>query len=1160
MSNVQQKIAKTIFEVFNLVEQVTENELALREMILGMGWELEELAGFSLGDLSDALNPMSEELQKLSIFIEKPPKKLNDFKKVLSLSKSLFKHLEDLKKVLENLEFDGIGKERLGEFVEDVLNYVVIILLVVRTPLLYHLSVLLTLIQGEKRLEPILDKDGKLIRHPKVVPVLQLKRFSKLLQDPIKLLREEYFPNRLQTDKDAIIAANKLFPRIANLLKEFDVNTVFGYAPYHEVDFGEVGNKIMAGTLTIFTETGIGNQDLGLALSLSLSPKESGDLGLVITPSGSFNFSHSFNDWQLEMALNASIDALAIGREDITLLADNNTNSFEAKFGMTKLPKEENNPVFLLGSAEATRLEIGSFAWAVLLSYQDDNLLFDIFGQAEKAAIVIAPSDGDGFISSILPSDGINLNFDFGLGWSNQKGLYFKGNASLEAVYTIHKSFLKILEIQQLALKISPKEDSIHLESKLNFTTTLGPVEASVNDIGLNFAFSNFGEGGNIGIADLSFDFLSPKSIGLHIESEVITGGGFLEFDPDNHRYAGVLTLNFLEIELTAIGLINTRLPNNQKGFSMLVSISVLFAPPIQLSFGFTLNGVGGLIGIRRTVKVKELQNRIRKGAITSIMFPKDVIKNAPKIISDLRAIFPPKKGHYVVAPFLRIGWGSPTIVEIDLGVVVEIPFKSRVLLLGSVGLYLPNKTIKKRLVELHIDIFGDFNFAESYVLIEGRLRDSHVVGIPLTGGFAFVLDWGKQPQFLMSVGGYHPRYKKPARFPEIPRLTASIKKGENISLTCQYYQAITSNSFQIGFSANLVVKKGKAKATGFLGFNALLQFDPFLFVIDIHINVSVSYKGKRFLGVELYFELSGPKPWRAKGYAKIDLWLFSLKIRFDYEWGGKQKVQLRTVKTDVLLERLQAQLSEENNWSAKLMSGFSNAAALRKLEEEEQKDRILVHPSGFLELRQNLLPLNKKIDKLGSEYVNKAGYSIVDYQIGEESTVKIDRADLKEYFSRGQFEELSDDKKLSTPDFELMSAGIAVKSKDAYDFAAEFSFTDNGFEDIVLTIEEEDGEKIIIRDDATSNAYNWQGNRQMNLSMNQHQRSLSEAANAFGLLDDLPTYDDKKYEITHKDKLNYPPNLEYPYFDTYSEANEYLQKHLKAEKWQIMEVVEEMV
>jgi hypothetical protein len=850
MINLQHKIAHSLYEIFDFIEKASKNELLLRELVGMMGWELDELAGFKIEDLSDALNSLSKEVKELSVYIKEPPDEFSEFEKVLELAKSLFEKIEELNQVVENLDFEGPEKERLGEFAKDALKYMISLYLAIKFPLLYHSSILFTLIRIEDRIEPIANLDGKIIRHATAFPAFEPERLTDLLNNPVSLLKEEYFPNGLLTDKDAVNAANKLFPRIAGLLNKMGINTVLGYNKNYGIDFGEHGNRIIAGMLTAFFNIEPEEQNSELGISLALSPASREDLGLVVIPSGNFNFSGTFARYLIHVKLTAGVDGFAIGREDVTILADTDTTSLEASFEIQQNPAIKSAPDFILGSTGGSRLEMGSFMASSYLSFRNEVFIFDVFAQAEKSKIVISPQDGDGFINSFLPSDGLQLDFDFGLGWSNQTGLYFKGSAGAEAVYPIHKKILNSLVVEQLYLRFLTKDSSLRLEALLDFSIETGPVEAKINTIGIQSALNDLGETGNVGFGNLSLRFAAPKGIGLKVKSEIISGGGFLEFDPDNQRYAGVMELKLAlekrDIGLTAIGLINTRLPNGEEGFSMLVSISVFFSPSIPLSFGFTLNAVGGLIGIYRTMKVDILRERIQNGAVKSIMFPENVIQNAPKIISDLRAVFPPQKKHYVLAPFFKIGYGTPTVMEVDLGILLEFPFKGRIILLGSLGVFLPNKDAKKRLGELHVDIFGDFNFAASYILIEGRLRDSNLVEVALTGGFAFMLDWGNNPQFLLSVGGYHPRYKKPARFPEIPRVTALIKRGEKIRLSCQYYQAITSNSYQIGLAAELVVKKGKARAYGFLGFNALLQFDPFYFETDIRISVEVSYRDGR--------------------------------------------------------------------------------------------------------------------------------------------------------------------------------------------------------------------------------------------------------------------------------------------------------------------------
>ncbi|MBK6284610.1 MAG: hypothetical protein IPF54_20040 [Draconibacterium sp.] len=70
---------------------------------------------------------------------------------------------------------------------------------------------------------------------------------------------------------------------------------------------------------------------------------------------------------------------------------------------------------------------------------------------------------------------------------------------------------------------------------------------------------------GDLGTTDSLLDLHHPMEWVSRIDSEIITGGGFLELDFDNHRYAGVLDLKLaLEkraIGIIAIGLINTLLP-----------------------------------------------------------------------------------------------------------------------------------------------------------------------------------------------------------------------------------------------------------------------------------------------------------------------------------------------------------------------------------------------------------------------------------------------------------------------------------------------------------------------------------------------------------------------------------------------------------------------
>ena len=100
---------------------------------------------------------------------------------------------------------------------------------------------------------------------------------------------------------------------------------------------------------------------------------------------------------------------------------------------------------------------------------------------------------------------------------------------------------------------------------------------------------------GNLGPLELDLRFKPPNGVGLSLDAGGIKGGGFLRFDPEHGEYAGALELDFVGLfSVKAIAIINTKMPDGSPGYSLLILITAEFQP-IQLSFGFTLNGVGGL-------------------------------------------------------------------------------------------------------------------------------------------------------------------------------------------------------------------------------------------------------------------------------------------------------------------------------------------------------------------------------------------------------------------------------------------------------------------------------------------------------------------------------------------------------------------------------------
>ena len=104
----------------------------------------------------------------------------------------------------------------------------------------------------------------------------------------------------------------------------------------------------------------------------------------------------------------------------------------------------------------------------------------------------------------------------------------------------------------------------------------------------------------------------------------------------------------------------------------------VQFAPPIEIFLGLTLNAVGGVFGLNRTVDTTGLRGLVRDGRTNDVLIPHDLIARADLLLSAVATVFPAKPTQYLAAPILELGWGRPvSLVTMTAGVVFTFPNRS---------------------------------------------------------------------------------------------------------------------------------------------------------------------------------------------------------------------------------------------------------------------------------------------------------------------------------------------------------------------------------------------------------------------------------------------------------------------------------------------------
>jgi hypothetical protein len=636
----------------------------------------------------------------------------------------------------------------------------------------------------------------------------------------------------------------------------------------------------------------------------------------------------------------------------------------------------------------------------------------------------IGAGGADGFLQSVLPAESMKAMFDLTLGMNTSSGFYFRGSSALEIKFPLHIAIGPIT-IEGLTLTIVPKDGKVLLSLGADIKCMIGPIVGVVQNIGVSSALSFPADRkGNAGIMQIDFGFKPPNGLGMSIDAGAVKGGGFLYLDSDKGEYFGALELEFQGvIALKAVGIINTKMPDGSDGFSLLIIITAEFTP-IQLSFGFTLNGVGGLLGLNRTTRVEVLREGIKTNAIKSILFPENVVANISKIISDLKQVFPPLNDRFIICPMAKVGWGTPSIITLELGLLIEIPVP-RIIILGVLKVVLPDESVA--VLRMQVNFLGVIDFENKYISFDASLFDSRLLLFTLTGDMAFRLSWGDQPTFILSVGGFHPAFKEaPGDLHGMSRISISLMNGGIARITAQTYFAVTANTAQFGAKAELIAgDEGGFNVYGFIGFDVLFRFVPFSFVADFSAGVALRRKKAVYMAINVSGQLSGPKPWDARGEASISVFLFSITVSFHETWGDSETVSDPLFED--LLQLLNNEIDDDRNWQAEIPTNTNLQVSLKKYDPPAGS--IVVHPFGILRFSERALPLEVNIETFGTRLPKDANHFVV-------TTTSLQSEPVNEEFAPANFFKLSDDEKISRPSFVQMKSGFKTKSSTALQLA----------------------------------------------------------------------------------------------------------------------------
>jgi hypothetical protein len=768
--------------------------------------------------------------------------------------------------------------------------------------------------------------------------------------------------------------------------------------------------------------------EAGLALfpvSGKSPPASAADKGIAIGPylEGQAGVDADFGDgWSVQVsgalgAVGGIVFAIRPSGPEVATGIDATAFSGAFTLELTKRPTDGATTVTLVGQPGASRVEVKSLTAA--FGGEISNAGHDLFVAAGvKGLKVVADTSGDGFLGMLLSGP---IEIDAGdvlAGWRAGRGIYFEGGSNLTVTIPINRT-IGPFKLYKIGITI----DLAHNRSVTGTLTAdaqLGPLYAFVDGLGLAVMLVPNDQGA-LGKYDLAFGLKLPTGYAVALDANGITGGGFLAVSDSEYR--GALALTFEKFGFSAFAILDTTLPGSQRGFSFVASIFGDFVLP--LGYGFFLTGLGGLIGINRTTNTQALRDVLYAGSLDSILFPADPIANAATILDHTAAIFPPRSRQYVFGPMAKIAFGQPPLIEGKIGVVIELGAEARVLILGALATQLPTKDAP--LVSLTLSFFGDIELAAQTISFDATLQNSRVLTYAVSGDIAVRTGWAPRIEHVVSYGGLHPQYPRPANLPDLRRLAINFGT-DNPRVTVTAYHALTLNSLQFGARGELYAKGpkvpfvGRLAAEGNAYFDALIYFNPFAFDAALGGSLSLLVDDDVVMGLGFDLRMTGPNVFVIDG--RVWATVFGIDVGFSvhHSWGVARAIEDAVADAVALLT---AALTDAPVLEAVASAAFSDG--VRFAQPPRGEEQRALSPAGGARFVQRALPLGVVIEKIG-EATLAGPFNTFDLQAtvpGQTTPAPSAMLD----FVRGHFWSLSEGERLRSAAFESHRAGFEIAS-----------------------------------------------------------------------------------------------------------------------------------
>lgn len=227
----------------------------------------------------------------------------------------------------------------------------------------------------------------------------------------------------------------------------------------------------------------------------------------------------------------------------------------------------------------------------------------------------------------------------------------------------------------------------------------------------------------------------------------------------------------------------------------------------------------------------------------------------------------PPQRGEYWLAAGVR--FTSFDLINSTALLVVEFGNELEIALLGLSWISLPPPAAPGAAAPSLQYLYAELGLEVKLLPSEGLFSATAILSpnsfvidpaCKLTGGFAFYVWFGDNPhagEFVLTLGGYHPDFKPPGYYPQVPALGFNWPLPGNVIISGDAYFALTPSAIMAGAGLQVLYNSSNLKAWFKAQMDALVQWAPFHYLLDISVSLGASYRAHLlFITVTLKVEL----------------------------------------------------------------------------------------------------------------------------------------------------------------------------------------------------------------------------------------------------------------------------------------------------------------